>query len=294
MFTRNQTLAINGYFNMVNKVLSSLFCAINPDNTDVMTFPINNEIINISTLNGGLIFEFLEDGRETISISFDSNVKHIYISEFGHVSLLVDNDGDILDLTINDCSSKDFESAILLKVFNNIISLIKEMLNVLLKDICDEYNIGDFLIDNFVIAERFCEEKLENKTNDNDLKILAAALIYKGQLTLGNNHFDCAKNMKQQRYTVDLSGDDEYKSCTSGYITTTGEFVSEELAWLIAQSNNLIEENVQCFTKNSEDFYKVCKLHFDIPEAKKRVKLLFANNGKFILSRKRTNKNVAG
>lgn len=294
MFTRNQTLAINGYFNMVNKVLSSLFCAINPDNTDVMTFPINNGTITVSTLNNRLSFSFLENGRETTSISFDNNVKHIYVSEIGHVSLLVDNDGDILDLTINDCSSKDFDASILLKVFNNIISLIKEILNALLKDICDEYNIGNIFIDDFVIAERFCEEKLENKTNDNDLRILAAGLIYKGKLTLGNNHFNCADNMKQQRYTVDLSDAEEYQSCTSGYITTTGEFVSEELAWLIAESNNLIEENVQCFTKNSEDFYKVCKTHFDIPEAKKRVELLLANQGKFILSRKRTTKNVAG
>lgn len=292
MFTRNQTLAINGYFNMVNKVLNSLFLAIKPDNIDVMSFPINNGIITISTLNNRLSFSFLGNGRETTSISFDNNVKHIYVSEIGHVSLLVDNDGDILDLTINDISSKDFDASILLKVFNNIISLIKEMLNVLLNDICDEYNIENILIDDFVIAERFCEEKLENKINDNDLRILAAGLIYKGKLTLGNNHFNCADNMKQQRYTVDLSDTEEYQSCTSGYITTTGEFVSEELAWLIAESNHLIEENVQCFTKNSEDFYKACKTQFDIPEAKRLIKLRLDNNDKIILSRKKIYKSI--
>ena len=177
--------------------------------------------------------------------------------------------GGIDSLNINNSRSLMTNST-LLKKFNLFIKGKKKKIQELINIVANHYKIPapvleDFQIPDFVMEEPLVTEDLEKIT------ILAAALRRFGKVFLGNDHASCVNHIDIDMYTVDVSAHHYSKDLDSGYITNEGKFVDCDTAWKIACENGLIEENVQCFTKNSEDFYRACKSHFNIAEARKKL-----------------------
>ncbi len=103
--------------------------------------------------------------------------------------------------------------------------------------------------------------------------ILAAAYLSDDVIYLGGTHSMCGGFNPRYRVKWIDEEDPEYVFLRKGfgYITSDGEFVDSETAWSIGEKCGLIDENCQCFTKCSEDFFAMCNSEFNLMLAKQKI-----------------------
>lgn len=276
MFTITQEAKINAYFKMVSGKLKELYdlCEKDPETNMVIIKEKNLDISLIANENiVGLTYYHL------ISQSCMNYI--VYIDKADEKSVVTDKSssmyfgytegGNIIASSIgvqyaNELSSKRKQ----LSAFNLLTPNFKKYLENAINKIADKNNVSAPVIEDFSLSEDIINEEIT--FDDSVEKILAAAIKSCGRIIIGKTHADCGYNAGNDLYTVVIDENAEMSiKSEDGYITSTGEFVDSHEAWYIANNNGLISENVQCFGKYSEDFYRACGTHFDLSEARAAI-----------------------
>lgn len=274
MFSKNQQLSINGYFKMLNDKFLELYKLINKDGTnEPITVDKGDTKMALGfTEDGGLFFNYIFEKRgDCYFFSFinDNDNKQVYFSSDRCIFVFLD-EGEIVNLCIDNLGLL-LKREKLLEVFNCSIESYKTPIQNMINTFASEFNVSAPEIDKFAIPGFTLKEE---PTKEEITTILAAAIRCNGIIRLGYDHAGCANHIGRSEYEVDATADKDHIDdfCENGYITSDGRFVKNEEAWRIALKNDLIDENVQSFTKNSEDFYRACKKYFDLMGARKAIK----------------------
>ena len=181
------------------------------------------------------------------------------------------DDNDYVDsIVINNISSlmKKKEA---LENFNSCIALWKDDIQRIFNIVAKTLDVNPVVIEDFSIP-LFVLDETNNIDEKKVKKVLAAAFLYNGVYYLGNTHSGCANNIDiNKQYTVKINSEVKDNVTYNGYITSDGDFIFPDEAWNMARENDLIAEGVQCFQKNSEDFYSTCGKQFDLIESKQKI-----------------------
>lgn len=270
MYTLDQSIAVKRYFNMINDKLLDLYKQsgkenkfhIDIDENESFDFFVNDE----EKVGFSYRKIFGLDRCDTFIFSFDN----IYFHAYKCIFLFFDDNDYVDSIVINNTSSLMKKKEVL-ENFNFCIDCwkddIQRIFNIVAKALdVNPVVIGDFSIPSFVLDET-------NNIDDKKVKkVLAAALLYNGVYYLGNTHSGCANNIEiNKQYTVKTDSEVKDNVTYNGYITSDGDFIFPDEAWNIARENDLIDEGVQCFQKNSEDFYSACGKQFDLMKAKQKI-----------------------
>ena len=275
MFTITQEAKINAYFKMVTGRLKELYdlCEKDPSSNKVI-IKNENEGFVLSVNDSGVIFYYqhqvLPDMMKYIKYMDSAAEKHVATDESESMVFFYTEGGNINNFYIG----AKYDSQLLtissqLTKFNYLVENYKRALDAVFKKLSDIKGMDVPSFDDFSIPEGIIKEQLE--LDDSVEKIIAAAILMDGKIVIGRDHSDCGRNIGNDLYKIVIDENADYSRPEFGYITSKGVFVDPNKCWEIANRNGLVSENVQCFGKYSEDFYRACGTHFDLPEARAAI-----------------------
>lgn len=275
MFTITQEAKINAYFKMVSGKLKELYdlCEKDPETNMVI---IKEKNLDISLIVNedivGLSYHHLisQSCMEYIVYIDKADEKSVVTDGYSSMYFHYTEGGNIITSTIgvqhaNELSSKRNQ----LSAFNLLTPNFKKYLENAINKIADKNNVSAPVIEDFSIQEDIINEEMT--FDDSVEKILAAAILMDGKIVIGVDHSDCGRHIGNDLYMIVIDENADYSRPEFGYITSKGVFVDPNKSWQIANRNGLVTENVQCFGKYSEDFYRACGTHFDLSEARAAI-----------------------